>query len=82
MQAQQTMLKTYRRMKAVKTAGNSTACPLCGADAARSRRPEELCETCLDLLEFGYASFPAYRLEDNRLKEDFVHMLPSAAGGC
>ncbi|MGF7036708.1 hypothetical protein J2T17_007782 [Paenibacillus mucilaginosus] len=82
MQAQHIMLKAYRRMKAVKTTGGALACPLCGAGAAPGGRPEELCGTCVDLLEFGYASFPAYRLEDKQVLEGSIRVLPSTAGGC
>jgi hypothetical protein len=42
-------------------------CPLCHAE--RNEQTEggnELCETCNDIIEFGYPSFPAYLLKEQK----------------
>ncbi len=39
-------------------------CGLCLKESSSVEDLEEICNSCLDLLEFGYPSFPAYRLEE------------------
>ncbi|ERI10335.1 hypothetical protein [Aneurinibacillus aneurinilyticus] len=43
-----------------------TECPVCYTQqrTAESEKPENICETCGDIMEFGYPSFPAYKLEE------------------
>ncbi|XEC94780.1 hypothetical protein AB6A23_26430 [Paenibacillus tarimensis] len=37
-------------------------CKLCSQEALRDSDEGELCQSCADILEFGYVSFPAYEL--------------------
>ncbi|WP_248927048.1 hypothetical protein [Paenibacillus hamazuiensis] len=41
---------------------NNRACPRCCAFTANMLSRGEVCPACLDELEFGYPSFPAYAM--------------------
>lgn len=42
-------------------------CPVCYKQsyAMQTNVNKGICEVCSDIIEFGYPSFPAYRLEEN-----------------
>jgi hypothetical protein len=44
----------------------SVSCLLCAKEDKRATNGQEICEDCLDILEFGYFSFPAYHLSEER----------------
>jgi hypothetical protein len=39
-------------------------CSRCNYKVERTELANHLCKRCQDILEFGYQSFPAYRLEE------------------
>jgi hypothetical protein len=43
-----------------------TICPICQGAAC----DHQICWLCADIIEFGYPSFPAYRLEEGRKMEE------------
>jgi acyl-CoA hydrolase len=47
-------------------------CALCWNEAADFAGGGSICRTCLDILEFGYPSFPAYKLETASEESRFV----------
>lgn len=53
-------------------------CPLCHNQqrTAKAELMGGICETCGDIVEFGYLSFPAYRLEEKEpvVGEPRTHM--------
>jgi hypothetical protein len=43
-----------------------TICPICQGPAV----DHQICWHCADIIEFGYPSFPAYRLEEKQKLQD------------
>ncbi|MCZ8520815.1 MULTISPECIES: hypothetical protein [Paenibacillus] len=78
-----TAIKSIREVTLVNfVSGNNvpSACPLCYDSTAGGGQRGRLCGTCLDLLEFGYASFPSYPLA--RPEDEDAAVSPSAEGKC
>ncbi|WP_171656659.1 hypothetical protein [Paenibacillus foliorum] len=43
---------------------NTQVCGLCCQEAKEPAWEGDICDMCQDILEFGYRSFPAYKLQD------------------
>ncbi|MED4730772.1 hypothetical protein D1872_159800 [compost metagenome] len=59
-----------------------TECLICYTQqrTAESETPENICETCGDIIEFGYPSFPAYKLEEELHTEAYGKNIRMAVG--